>query len=295
MVLAINWIDMQIIIAIMTGLVVGLGLHYIEKIKIQKRIDGLSLMIEHLKQQNYQMNLKQDQFSKLEDDIYKLFLKLVEEREQSTKRYQNQSKNLEDIAHQIKTPLTAMLFQLENWDDNTEEILMGLEKQISRLNQLTDILLKLSSLEANINRMKSEPVYLEEMIEYALDILDGDIQKSGVKILKEPLEGTVLGDYYWISEALINILKNAIGFSSGKNIFIRSKVNPIYTLLEIEDEGGGVEPKAMKKIFERFYKSPNSKGFGIGLAMAKTIVEANHGEITVENTDKGALFSIKFY
>lgn len=295
MVLAINWIDMQIIIAIMTGLVVGLGLHYIEKIKIKKRIDGLSLMIEHLKQQNYQMNLKQDQFSKLEDDIYKLFLKLVEEREQSTKRYQNQSKNLEDIAHQIKTPLTAMLFQLENWDDNTEEILMGLEKQISRLNQLTDILLKLSSLEANVNRMKSEPVYLEEMIEYALDILDGDIQKSGVKILKEPLEGTVLGDYYWISEALINILKNAIGFSSGKNIFIRSKVNPIYTLLEIEDEGGGVEPKAMKKIFERFYKSPNSKGFGIGLAMAKTIVEANHGEITVENTDKGALFSIKFY
>ncbi len=273
----------------------GLGLHYIEKIKIKKRIDGLSLMIENLKQQNYQMNLKQDQFSKLEDDIYKLFLKLVEEREQNTKLYQNQSKNLEDIAHQIKTPLTAMLFQLENWDDNTEEILMGLEKQISRLNQLTDILLKLSSLEANVSQMKSEPVSLEEMIEYALDILDGDIQKSGVKILKEPLEGTVLGDYYWISEALINILKNAIGFSKGKNIFIRSKVNPIYTLLQIEDEGGGVEPKAMKKIFQRFYKSPNSKGFGIGLAMAKTIVEANHGEITVENTDKGALFSIKFY
>ncbi|MDU4026608.1 MAG: HAMP domain-containing sensor histidine kinase, partial [Anaerococcus sp.] len=71
--------------------------------------------------------------------------------------------------------------------------------------------------------------------------------------------------------------------------------NPLYTNFIIEDNGGGIEKENMKKIFKRFYKTPDSNGFGIGLAMAKTIVEKNNGEISVSNTGSGARFEIKFY
>ena len=78
-------------------------------------------------------------------------------------------------------------------------------------------------------------------------------------------------------------------------IVISSYKNPLYTSLIIEDNGGGIEKENMKKIFKRFYKTPDSNGFGIGLAMAKSIVEANNGNISVKNGKNGAIFKIKFY
>ena len=78
-------------------------------------------------------------------------------------------------------------------------------------------------------------------------------------------------------------------------IKISTNKNPIYTEIIIEDDGGGIKVENFKKIFERFYKSPDSKGFGIGLAMAKSIIEANNGDISVKNGKDGAIFKIKFY
>lgn len=101
--------------------------------------------------------------------------------------------------------------------------------------------------------------------------------------------------FYWLAEALINIIKNADNIPICNEISISSYKNPLYTSLIIEDNGGGIEKENIKKIFKRFYKTPDSNGFGIGLAMAKTIVEKNNGEIFVTNTDQGARFEIKFY
>lgn len=285
---------MDIIFGVIIGLFIGIVIFLLQKMRLTKRIDELSSMIEELNRQNYSINIKQDEFSKLEDDIYKLFLKNVEERDNIEKLYEKQSKSLEDIAHQIKTPITAIMFQMENMDIE-EEKLKGLSSQLERLNSLTDTLLKLSSLESNITKMKRESIKLKDIIDYSLDVLDGDIQKRNIEIEKGELEENIEGDYYWISEGIINILKNAISVSENKKIIINSRKNPIYTELSIEDEGGGITEKNMNKIFKRFYKSPDSKGFGIGLSMAKAIIEANKGEIEVSNTDKGAIFIIKFY
>lgn len=285
---------MDTIFGIIIGLSIGIVIFLLQKRRITKRIDELSSMIGDLNKQNYRINIKQDEFSKLEDDIYKLFLKNVEERENVEKLYEKQSKNLEDIAHQIKTPITAIMFQMENMDIEKDGI-EGLRFQLERLNSLTDILLKLSSLETNIVKMKRESIKLKEIIDYSLDVLDGDIKKRNIEIEKGELKENIEGDYYWISEGVINIFKNAISVSENKKIIINSRKNPIYTELTIEDEGGGISEKNMNKIFKRFYKSPDSKGFGIGLSMAKTIMEANHGEIEVDNTEKGTVFKIKFY
>ena len=174
------------------------------------------------------------------------------------------------------------------------DLIEKLKRQLLRLNSLSDILLKLSSLDANKDLMKKEEIRLEELVDYAIDS-SGLKRSINIKIEKNLKENSICGDFYWIAEALINIMKNADNRPTCDEITISSYKNPLYTSLIIEDNGGGIEKENIKKIFKRFYKTPDSNGFGIGLAMAKTIVEKNKGEISVSNIDAGARFEIKFY
>lgn len=269
--------------------------YFLEKRK-KSRIDELIDLIDNMKNQNYKIPMKQDDFSILEDKIYKLFIEIVEAKETSTKNSEKQIEYLEDIAHQIKTPITSMLFSIENLEidypeDGNIEIL---KRQVLRLNALSDILLKLSSLDANKELMKKEEISLEELTTYALDSLD--LRRTIHVETDESLKENIIdGDFYRLAEALINIFKNASNRPTCNKISISSYKNPLYTSLIVEDNGGGIEKENMKKIFKRFYKTPDSNGFGIGLAMAKTIVEKNNGEISVSNTGSGARFEIKFY
>lgn len=273
-----------------------LFLYYFLESRKKNRINELIDLIENMKKQNYKIPMKQDDFSILEDKIYKLFIEIVEAKETSTKNSEKQIEYLEDIAHQIKTPITSMLFSIENLEmdfpDNDDiEIL---KRQTLRLNSLSDILLKLSSLDANKDLMKEEDIRLDELVDYALDSLD--LKRSTSVEIGNGLKGnSICGDFYWLAEALINIMKNADNRPTCDKIVVSSYKNPLYTSLIIEDNGGGIEKENMKKIFKRFYKTPDSNGFGIGLAMAKTIVEKNNGEISVSNTKEGARFEIKFY
>ena len=273
------------------------ALYYFLKTREKKRIKELENLIDRLGEKNYSIPMVQDEFSILEDKIYKIFIELVEARESLEINSKKQIQNLEDIAHQIKTPITSMVFDLETIDkteENKKEI-EGLELQLERLNSLADILLKLSSLDANVDKMEKNEVLISEIIEYALDILRKSVDEKNIKIIFDYEDSEIKVDYYWVSEALINIIKNALNREETTKIKISTNKNPIYTEIIIEDDGGGIKEENFKKIFERFYKSPDSKGFGIGLAMAKSIIEANNGDISVKNGKEGAIFKIKFY
>lgn len=290
--LVIGWIEMIYVLWIIS---LGLLYYFLESRK-KNRINELIDLIEKMKNQDYKIPMKQDDFSILEDKIYKLFIEIVEAKEKSTRNSEKQIEYLEDIAHQIKTPITSMLFSIENLEmdfpDNRDiEIL---KRQTIRLNSLSDILLKLSSLDANKNLMKKEQVNLGELVDYSLDSLNFK-KFTNVEIEETLKENSICGDFYWIAEAFINIIKNADNRPICDKIVVSSYKNPLYTSLIIEDNGGGIEKENMKKIFKRFYKTPDSNGFGIGLAMAKTIVEKNNGEISVSNIDAGARFEIKFF
>ncbi len=272
-------------------------LYYFLKKRQKKRIEELEELIDRLGEKNYSIPMVQDEFSILEDKIYKIFIELVEARESLEINSKKQIQNLEDIAHQIKTPITSMFFDLDmiNKDEDNKKEIEGLELQLERLNSLSDILLKLSSLDANVDKMEKNEVLISEIIEYALDILRKSIDEKNIKIIFDYEDSEIKVDYYWVSEALINIIKNALNREETTKIKISTNKNPIYTEIIIEDDGGGIKEENFKKIFERFYKSPDSKGFGIGLAMAKSIVEANNGDISVKNGKDGAIFKIKFY
>lgn len=277
--------------------IISLGLlYYFLESRKKNRINELIDLIENMKNRDYKIPMKQDDFSILEDKIYKLFIEIVEAKETSRKNSEKQIEYLEDIAHQIKTPITSMLFSIESleMDSPANGDINILKRQTIRLNSLSDILLKLSSLDANKDLMKKEQIRLDELVDYALDSLN--LKRSiNVKIEKSLKENSICGDFYWLAEALINIVKNADNRPTCDKIVVSSYKNPLYTSLIIEDNGGGIEKENMKKIFKRFYKTPDSNGFGIGLAMARTIVEKNNGEISVSNIKEGARFEIKFY
>lgn len=288
----IGWIEMLYVFWIIS---LGLLYYFLESRK-KNRINELIDLIENMKNQDYKIPMKQDDFSILEDKIYKLFIEIVEAKETSRKNGEKQIEYLEDIAHQIKTPISSMLFSIENLGMDFPDIedIEILKRQTLRLNSLSDILLKLSSLDANKDLMKNEEIRLDELMDYVLDSLDLK-RSTNVEINKSLKENNIYGDFYWLAEALINIMKNADNRPTCDKIMVSSYKNPLYTNLIIEDNGGGVEKENIKKIFKRFYKTPDSNGFGIGLAMAKTIIEKNNGEISVSNTDIGARFEIKFY
>ncbi len=134
-----------------------------------------------------------------------------------------------------------------------------------------------------------------QIVEYALDVLSGDMEKQKISIQNKVENHIINGDFYWLSEAYINILKNAIQISQEKNIYLYSKENPLYIDLVIEDEAGGIPKELMKHIFKRFYKTPDSNGFGIGLAISKLIVEKNNGMLIAMNKNQGACFVMRFY
>ena len=271
-------------------------LYYFLESRKQNRINELIDLIENMKNQDYKIPMKQDDFSILEDRTYKLFIEIVEAKETSRKNSEKQIEYLENIAHQVKTPITSMLFSIENleMDFPANGDIEILKRQTIRLNSLSDILLKLSSLDANKDLMKKEEIRLDELVAYALDSLD--LRRStNVEVAESLKKNSIYGDFYWLAEALINIVKNADNRPTCDKILVSLYKTPIYTCLIIEDNGGGIAKDNIKKIFKRFYKTPDSNGFGIGLAMAKTIVEKNNGEISVSNIDGGARFEIKFY
>ena len=289
-----GWISVMIYIFWISSL---LSLYGIMKWKQRKRIDEIMKLIRQLNRGDYSTPMKQDDFAILEDQIYKLFLKLVEEREQTKKLSDNQIENLENISHQIKTPITTMLFDLQLLEIEQEGLqeFHALKLQLKRLNSLVDILLKLSSLDAQVDKMNFKEFYVHELIDYVFDILNQDLERNNIELITEINEELIRADFYWVSEAIINIIKNAINLPKCTYIKITSKDNPIYTSILIEDNGGGIKKEYMNKIFQRFYKTPDSNGFGLGLAMAKTIIKNNNGEISVENGEDGAIFNIKFY
>lgn len=292
--LATGWINVMIYIFWTSSLLLLYG---IMKWKQRKRIDEIMKLIKQLNRGDYSIPMKLDDFAILEDQIYKLFLILVEEREQIKKLSDIQIENLENISHQIKTPITTMLLDLQllEIEQGVLQEFHDLKLQLKRLNSLVDILLKLSSLDAQVDKMNFEKFYIQELIDYVFDILNQELERNNIELITEINEELIRADFYWVSESIINIIKNPISLPECSYIKITTMDNPIYTSILIEDNGGGIKSEYMNKIFQRFYKTPDSNGFGLGLAMAKTIIKNNNGEISVENRKDGAIFNIKFY
>ena len=247
----------------------------------------------------------EDELSKLKNDIYKITMLLKEEKENTLSEKKNLEVILSDISHQIKTPLTSMyvindLLLDDNLDKKKrKEFLNKNRLQLERIEWLVTSLLKISRLDSGTIKLKKEKININNLIEKVVEPLKIPIEFKNQKlIINSPNDLFIKVDLNWTIEALINILKNAYEHTKiNGEIKIDVLDNPIYTEINITDNGEGISKDDINHIFERFYKGENNKeSIGIGLNMAKTIIEKENGiiEVTSEK-NKYTTFKIKFY
>jgi signal transduction histidine kinase len=291
---------MNLALALAAGLLVSFQSAREEK-KLKRELLELSDYLGALHRGEDKLVLRDDLFGQLRDDIYKTVLILRESRENALADRAVLKRNIEDITHQIKTPLTTiqlMLDLIEQDEANQAEYIARLDEEIDRLNRLTSALLKLSSLDAGAIAFRSESFSAESMIYEAIQPIEGLIQQKQVELRLTGRDYEIKGDRSWLMEAVLNLAKNAAEAVDEKGIVeIQLSENDIYQSIAVRDNGSGIPAEDLRHIFDRFFKSQNAQkeSFGIGLSMAKSIVEGHGGSLEVESKSSGSSFEIRLY
>ena len=274
-----------------------------------KKINEITKYIEQINRRNYKLDIEEnseDELSILKNEIYKTTVMLNEIAENETKDKKELKESLSDISHQLKTPLTSIIIMLDNILDNKEmsqevreEFIKDIKREITNIQFLIETLLKLSKLDANSVEFINKEVEVEEIIQNAVKnvAMLCDLKNIKINITGNSKE-KLLCDEKWQIEAITNILKNAAEHSKNNSqIDIKYTQNKAYTKITIKDYGMGINEDDLKHIFERFYKGKNASkdSVGIGLALAKAIIEKNNGYITVNSKEnEGTTFAIKY-
>ncbi len=277
--------------------------------KREKNIVEITKYIEQLNRKNYELKIDsntEDELSILKNEIYKTTIMLKEAAENSNKDKINLKKSLEDISHQLKTPITSILIMLDDLIDDQnmseetrEEFIRDIKRDIININFLVQSLLKLSKFDANTIKFVKKEILLENIVNEAVKNVSTLCDLKNIKLnINGNSDAKVMCDYMWQVEALTNIIKNCVEHSyNDSKIDIFYEQNKIYSIITIRDYGDGIDKNEISHIFERFYKGKNSssESVGIGLSLAKTIVENDNGVINVKSDESGTKFSVKYF
>lgn len=274
----------------------------------EKEINEVIKIIEEINNKNYSFKMKdinEEDLSLLKNEIYKTTIMLNEISEISKKDKKELEESLEDISHQLKTPLTSILIMIdtllddEDMDQNTrEDFLRNMKREVMNINFLVKSILKLSRLDTNTVKFISKKESVKEIINEAILNVSLLSDLKNVKIGTNLSDSFINCDYKWQIEALTNILKNSIEHSYENNkVLIESNENNAYVKITIKDFGAGIAKEDINHIFERFYKGKDSDydSIGIGLALSKSIIEKQNGKISVESRNDGTTFTIKYF
>ena len=275
----------------------------------EKELKEINEYIKEVNNKNYSLKIednKDGELSRLRNELYKTTVILREAAENSEEEKEKLSIAIADISHQLKTPLTSIRIMLDNISDNPdmpqeirEDFIQDISKQVEHMSSLVISLLKTAKFDAGTIKMENEEIDAKKLIDSVINNLAILIEIKEIEVITKIDEKAIfIADYKWQQEALTNILKNAIEHSQPKsNIYIIVENTSIFLKIKIKDEGQGIEQKDLKHIFERFYKAKNCNedSIGIGLSLAKTIIEQNNGYIkATSEVGKGTLFEIKY-
>lgn len=252
----------------------------------------------------------EDEFSRLQDEIYKTVTTLHCTRDAAVYAKNNFAENLYNIAHQIKTPITSisLSLQLIYSDISSEQSgkipdikrLDQIAQQITRLAHLEEALLLLSRIDAGTLSLEKKEIDIFTLLVLSADNLQELFQKAGVAMeIPELGKMAIWVDMDWTMEAIMNLMKNCMEHTPpGGKVHCTYEQNPLYTQVWIWDTGEGFAKEDIPHLFERFYRGKNAKngGIGIGLALSKEIIERQNGLVSARNLPEGgACFEIRFY
>lgn len=279
-------------------------------LKNDKEIDRIIKCIEDINHKNYELDLdelSEDKLSILKQEIYKTTIMLKEHAENSLKDKINLKNSLQDISHQLKTPLTSINILLDNIIDDPEmdletrqDFIKQIKREITNITFLVQSILKLSKFEANTISFIKEDVSVKKMINETIKNVSNLCDLKDIKVeVDNRCKNKVNCDFRWQVEALTNILKNAVEYSyNGNKVLIECEDNNLYTQIKIKDFGKGMDDEDTLNIFKRFYKGKDASrdSIGIGLSLSKTIIEKDNGMVTVESIkEQGTTFTIKYF
>lgn len=288
---------------------VSLGIYLIYVITQEKKIAEINEYIKQINNKNYILKIEENnngELSKLRNELYKTTVLLKETAEISEKEKENLSTAIADISHQLKTPLTSIRIMLDNIQDDPdmekevrEDFLREISKQIDWISSLVVSLLKIAKFDAGTIKMENNEINAKNLIDNIISNLAILMELKNIEIITNVDEkATFIADYKWQQEALTNILKNAIEHSKqNSRIYITVENTSLFLKIIIKDEGSGIDKEDLKHIFQRFYKTKNSSenSIGIGLPLAKAIIEQSNGYIKVETKyGEGTSFEVKY-
>lgn len=223
---------------------------------------------------------------------------------QSIKEQENIRKRLTgDISHELKTPLTNIQSHLEAMIDGiwepTEERLLSVKEEAERLSSLVSDMQKLNKYDESSIKLKKDNVNISDIICFVIFQFSNLAKSKNIKIEYEKKNINLYCDKDKITQALVNILSNAIRYSNeGSTIFIEERLKDNKVIISIEDQGIGISEEDLKYVFERFYRADKSRtratgGTGIGLTIVKSIVSSHGGEVKLESKlGEGSKFTI---
>lgn len=297
----------NLLLVVMVGVLISVFLKY-DRNK-DKEINEITKYIEEINRRNYKLHIdeiSEDELSILKNEIYKTTVMLKENAENSLADKIELKKSLEDISHQLKTPLTSILVILDNLIDDPnmdqevrEDFIRDIKREVTNINFLVQSLLKLSKFDSNTISFIKADKKIKDIVDEALKNVAVTCDLKNISlIVNGDNQAKINCDSMWEIEAITNIIKNCVEHSEeNSKIIINYEHNNVYSCITIQDYAGGIDEKDLPHIFERFYKGRNASkdSVGIGLALAKTIIENDNGSITVESDNIGSKFIIKYF
>lgn len=304
-----NYFALFVIVNISVITILSLILNYLylkHNRKKDKDIEEISNYIEQINKGNYQMNIDnntEDELSILKNEVYKTMIMLKESAENSSKDKESIKDSLSDISHQLKTPITSIMIALDNLEDNPdldiatrERFIKSAKRDINNVRFLIQSILKLSKFDTNAVEFIKEIVEIKELITESINNVENlcDLRNINIKT-NNSIDSKIYCDKHWQIEAITNIIKNAVEHADNY-VSVNVEENNVYVKITIENDGEQISKEDIPNIFKRFYKGKNATkdSIGIGLALAKTIIESEKGYISVETKKNLTKFTIKY-
>ena len=211
---------------------------------------------------------------------------------------------LSDISHQTKTPIANLKMLNETMltrpisEEQRQEFLQATGSQLDKLEFLIQTMVKTSRLEAGVITLEKKNAPIEETLVTAINGVLAPMEKKGIELSVDCPEGlTISHDSRWTSEALFNLLDNAVKYTpAGGSIHVSVQNWEMYWKIDVTDTGRGIPEREQATIFKRFYREEavhEVDGIGIGLYLAREIITMQGGYILVTSeVGKGSTFSV---
>lgn len=311
----VNIIVSTSIIGVMSVLFIICFCMYLRRRK--KDIFELQDYMDKISRGNYELEINdnsEDELSSLKNSLYKIMVYMKEQADSARIKKVMLAQSVSDISHQLKTPLTSTQILLDNLNDNPDmeyatrkKFIYEALNQVNGMSWMIVTMLKLSRIDAGVVEFNNENISINKIIEEAVGNLEVIAEIKNVNIEKnidnrneDELNKSdiyIKGDYNWNREALQNIIKNAIEHSNDKGtVKINITDNDVYTAVYITNRGEKLSDKQQKQIFERYYSEAKyeDNSMGIGLPLAKAVIEKQGGYISVESDDEETVFIVKY-